>query len=139
MDNELALGILLQAYLWRWEIEVNFREEKTTNGCGDAQVRNEISAVKVPQFVVAMHAFVHLADYISAKLDTNISLPSAKWEKKNASQRNSTNNILNHFRGCYFYEKMGKSFSGFISKQCQIINALNPIIDAINPIFYIRR
>jgi hypothetical protein len=27
------------AYLWRWEIEVNFREEKTLIGCGQSQVR----------------------------------------------------------------------------------------------------
>jgi hypothetical protein len=40
-DNELFIEKLLQAYIWRWEIEVNFREEKTINGCGDAQVRNE--------------------------------------------------------------------------------------------------
>jgi hypothetical protein len=134
-DNDLEIGILLQAYLWRWQIEVNFREEKTTNGCGDAQVRNQISAVKVPQFVVAMHAFVHLADYIN----TGINLPRAKWEQEKIRLRTSTNNILNNFRGCYFFDKLGKSFSDFVVKQRQIINAINPIIDALNPIFYIRR
>lgn len=138
-DNDLEIAILLQGYLWRWEIEVNFREEKTTNGCGDAQVRNEISAVKVPQFVVAMHAFIHLADYINTKLNTAITLPRAKWEQQNIRLRTSTNNILNNFRGCYFFEKLGKSFSDFVVKQRQIINAINPIIDALNPIFYIRR
>ena len=138
-DNDLEIGILLQAYLWRWEIEVNFREEKTTNGCGDAQVRNQIAAVKVPQFVVAVHAFIHLADYINTKLNTGINLPRAKWEQKNIRLRTSTNNILNNFRGCYFFEKLGKSFSDFVVKQRQIINAINPIIDALNPIFYIRR
>ena len=102
-DNDLAIGILLQAYIWRWEIEVNFRDEKTINGCGEAQVRNEASSVKVPQFVVAMHAFVHLADHMSKQLETTVSLPKAKWEKKNASQRTTTNNVLNHFRGYYLY------------------------------------
>ena len=52
-DNNLEIEILLQAYLWRWEIEVNFREEKTTNGCGDAQVRNEIAAMKAQAFDLA--------------------------------------------------------------------------------------
>jgi hypothetical protein len=45
------------------------------------------------------------------------------------------NNILNNFRGCYVFEKLGKSFSDFVVKQGQIINAINPIINTINPFF----
>lgn len=138
-DNNLDIETLLQAYLWRWEIEVNFRDEKSTNGCGEAQVRNEIAAVKVPQFVVAMHAFVHLADHILKRSNKSIELPRAKWELKNTRLRPSTNNILNNFRGCYVFEKLEKSFSDFVAKQRLITNTINPIIDAINPLFYIRR
>lgn len=138
-DNDLDIGTLLQAYLWRWEIEVNFRDQKTNNGCGEAQVRNQISAVKVPQFVVAMHSFIHLANYIHTNLKPGIALPRAKWEQQKKEIRASTNNILNNFRGCYVFEKLGKSFSDFVVKQRQIINAINPIIDAINPVFYIRK
>ena len=138
-DNELDIETLLQAYLWRWEIEVNFRDEKSTNGCGEAQVRNEIAAVKAPQFIVAMHAFIHLADYMLTRLSPAMALPRAKWERKNRGLRTSTNNILNNFRGCYLFEKLGKSFSDFVVKQRLIINAINPIIDVLNPIFYIRR
>ena len=138
-DNDLDIETLLQAYLWRWEIEVNFRDEKSTNGCGEAQVRNESAAVKVPQFVVAMHAFVHLADYILKKQKTSEDLPKAKWENNITHIRTSTNNILNNFRGCYVFEKLGKSFSHFVLKQRQINNAINPIIDVVNPLFYIRR
>lgn len=138
-DNDLDIGTLLQAYLWRGEIEVNFHDEKSVNGCGEAQVRNQISAVKVPQFVVAMHAFIHLADYMLNKIDPALALPKAKWEQKNVRLRTSTNNILNNFRGCYVFEKLGKSFSDFVLKQRQIVNSINPIIDALNPIFYIRR
>lgn len=138
-DNDLEIKLLLQAYLWRWEIEVNFRDEKTTNGCGQAQVRNEIAAVKVPQFIVAMHAFIHLADYINTKVNPGINLPRAKWELQKNKHRTSIDNILNNFRGCYVFEKLGKSFSDFVVKQRLIINAINPIIDAINPIFYMRK
>ena len=138
-DNDLAIDKLLQAYLWRWEIEVNFREEKTTNGCGDAQVRNETAAMKVPQFVVAMHAFVQLANHITHKLSNNVVLPKAKWEKRNENKRPSTNNILNLFKGYFWYEKSNKSFSDFVIKQKQIANTLNPIIDPINQAFYQRK
>ncbi|MEP6553204.1 MAG: hypothetical protein ABJB11_06650, partial [Ferruginibacter sp.] len=90
-------------------------------------------------FVVAMHAFIHLADYILNRSTPAMTLPRAKWEQKNSRLRPSTNNILNNFRGCYVFEKLGKSFSDFVVKQHQIINAINPIIDVLNPIFYIRR
>lgn len=138
-DNNLDIKTLLQAYLWRWEIEVNFRDEKTINGCGQAQVRNEISAAKVPQFVVATHAFIHLAQYIHSKVNPSLGLPRAKWEQNKNGLRLSTNNILNNFRGCYVFEKIGKSFSDFVVKQRQIKNTINPIIDTLNPVFYLRK
>lgn len=138
-DNELDIEKLLQAYLWRWQIEVNFREEKTTNGCGDAQVRNIHSSVKVPQFVVAVHSFMHLADHIATKQNINIALPKAKWEKRNEGKRASTNNMLNIFRGYYWLEKTGNSFYDFVTNQHKVSNSFNPIISAINPIFYQRK
>ncbi|MEX2568682.1 MAG: hypothetical protein WD431_22255, partial [Cyclobacteriaceae bacterium] len=100
MMGHTALTISL-LYKNRWTIELNFRDEKSTNGCGEAQMRNGIAAVKVPQFVVAMHAFVHLADNILNNLNTATALPKAKWEQKNTRLRPSTNNILKNFRGCY--------------------------------------
>ena len=138
-DNNLEVEKLLQVYLWRWEIEVNFRDEKSINGCGEAQVRNEIAAVKVPQFVVAMYAFIHLANHVLSKINPDSKLPRAKWEQQNPTLRASTNNILNNFRGCFVFEKLGKSFSDFVVKQRQIINTINPMIHSINPLFYIRK
>ena len=138
-DNELSIEKFLQAYIWRWEIEVNFREEKTINGCGDAQVRNEISAAKLPAFVVAMHAFIHLADYITTKNNTNITLPKAKWEKKVPNQRASTNNILNLFRGHIWFDKIGKSFSDFVNNQHIIQSTNNSFNLCSNAVFYVRK
>ncbi|MDP2414646.1 transposase [Daejeonella sp.] len=138
-DNDLSIDKLLQAYIWRWEIEVNFREEKTTNGCGDAQVRNEISAAKLPAFVVAMHAFLHLADHILTKQNANLALPKAKWEERKPNQRASTNNLLNLFRGHYWYGKLGKSFSGFVTNQHQTQNAHNPLAECMSAVFYMRK
>jgi len=114
-------------------------KKKATNGCGDTQVRNEIAATKIPQFVVAMHAFVQLAEYINRKVNNNISLPKAKWERKNENKRPSTNNILNLFIGYYWYGHLGYSFCHFIVNQRQIRNSLNPIIKATNPVFYQRK
>ena len=41
-DPDLSLEEFLQSYLWRWGIEVNFREEKTLIGTGDAHIRTHI-------------------------------------------------------------------------------------------------
>lgn len=109
------------------------------NGCGDAQVRNEIAAEKVPQFVVAMHAFINLANQIAQRTKTDISLPKAKWEKQRTGARNSTNNLLNLFKGYYWYEKMGKSFYDFGVNQHKNTKSINHITDAISPVFYMRR
>ncbi|MCH8541897.1 MAG: hypothetical protein LAT58_14175, partial [Opitutales bacterium] len=43
-DPELPIEELLQQYIWRWDIEVNHRDEKTILGVGQAQVRKELWA-----------------------------------------------------------------------------------------------
>lgn len=52
-DPGLPLASLLQGYLWRWEIELNFRDEKTVMGAGEAQVRESAAVETVPSLIVA--------------------------------------------------------------------------------------
>jgi len=47
---------LVADYLARWEIEVNFRDEKTILGVGQAQVRNGQAVALLPSFLVACYA-----------------------------------------------------------------------------------
>ena len=49
---------LIAAYLARWEVEVNFREEKTLLGVGQAQVRNPESVARAPAFLVAAYSML---------------------------------------------------------------------------------
>jgi len=49
-DASLPLEQLLQGYIWRWEIEVNFRDEKTVMGVGQAGVRTDDSVKNLPAF-----------------------------------------------------------------------------------------
>lgn len=58
---ELPLEQMLQYYLWRWGIEVNFREEKTLIGTGEAQVRGEASNQHLPAMTVAAYAMLWIA------------------------------------------------------------------------------
>ena len=49
---------LIAAYLARWEVEVNFRDEKTLVGVGQAQVRSSQAVARAPAFLVACYALL---------------------------------------------------------------------------------
>lgn len=57
----LSVQMLVQAYFWRWDIEVNHRDEKQIIGVGQAQVRSEKSAERVPAFAVACYSMLLMA------------------------------------------------------------------------------
>ena len=47
-DPDMPLEEVLQYYIWRWDIEVNHRDEKQIIGVGQAQVRSEKSVSRHP-------------------------------------------------------------------------------------------
>ncbi len=49
---------LIAAHLARWEVEVNFRDEKTLLGVGQAQVRHPQSVACAPAFLVAAYSML---------------------------------------------------------------------------------
>jgi hypothetical protein len=57
-DLTTAASELIAAYLARWEVEVNFRDEKTLLGVGQAQVRHPQSVARAPAFLVAAYAML---------------------------------------------------------------------------------
>ena len=89
-DPHAPIEKLLQAYIWRWDIEVNFRDEKTLLGVGQAQVRHERSVENVPAFAVAAYAML-LTATIQAFGPTGKpdSLPSPKWRRKESLRASS--------------------------------------------------
>lgn len=95
-DPDLSLERLLQAYLWRWEIELNFRDEKTVMGVGEAQVRTRPAVETVPALVVASYAFLLLA--AAAGSNKVSSLPRPKWYPSKPSDRCSTQQMIALFR-----------------------------------------
>ncbi len=98
-DPGLALEDLLQEYLWRWDIEVNHRDEKTILGVGQAQVRNENSVENIPATAVAAFAMLHLAAikaYGPGGKPTAI--PEAKWRNPSKKRRPSTQDLVNELR-----------------------------------------
>ncbi|HEY5910553.1 MAG TPA: transposase [Verrucomicrobiae bacterium] len=57
-DLTTPAGELIAAYLARWEVEVNFRDEKTLLGVGQAQVRHAQSVARAPAFLVAAYSML---------------------------------------------------------------------------------
>jgi len=98
-DTELPLDQLIQAYVWRWDIEVNFRDEKTLLGLGQAQVRNQHSVETLPQLIVAAYAAMLLAAARTYGIDGSPKeLPPPKWRRNGAKQRTTTNDLINQMR-----------------------------------------
>jgi hypothetical protein len=92
---QLDLQTLLQGYVQRWDIEVNFREEKTLLGVGQAQVRNPHSVESVPALQVASYAMLLLA---MTRNHADL-LPPPKWADSPSTHRLSTQRALGQLRG----------------------------------------
>ena len=113
-DPEASIEELLQAYVWRWDIEVNFRDEKTLLGVGQAQVRHARSVENVPALAVAAYAMLLTsATGVYGPTGKPDSLPSPKWQRKK-TLRASTQSLLNHSR----HEVWARAirFSGFVTQ-----------------------
>ena len=95
-DADLPLEQLLQAYLWRWEIELNFRDEKTVLGVGEAQVRDPKASESVPSLIVASYSLLLLAAHKAGAHQGCV--PQPAWRKEKASDRLSTQQIIALFR-----------------------------------------
>ncbi len=122
-DLELPLERLLQAYLWRWEVELNFRDEKTVIGVGEAQVRSKAAVESVPAFVVAAYAFLLLAGTHQTHKTTI--LPQPKWRTSAPSKRLSTAAMIGLFRAQLWGKAMGVNLQDFAQYRPP---AANPIL-----------
>ena len=98
-DPALPLAEVLQAYLWRWGIEVNFRDEKSVLGVGEAQVHHEKSVRAVPAAAVAAYSFLLLAG-IGAYGPEGIpeELPDPKWMRGRKPRLCPTQRLISQLR-----------------------------------------
>jgi hypothetical protein len=100
-DPELDLAQLVQYYLWRWGIEVNFREEKTLLGAGDAQIRTPQSNRSLPTMVVAAYSLLWLAALRMHKRgDLPVGIATPKWRAKSKENQSlpSSGDLLRTLR-----------------------------------------
>ena len=100
-DPQLGLPILLQAYIDRWEIECNHRDEKSLIGAAQGQVWNSLAVTRLPQFQVAIYSLLLLASILAYGFQrTAVYLPLPRWRRK--SIRPSVLDLLNLLRDQIF-------------------------------------
>ncbi len=114
-DPQMTLEDFLQDYLWRWDIEVNFRDEKTLLGVGQAQVRTEASNQNAPALAVAAYALLLMASIKAyGKNGFPDRLLEAKWYRRKVQQRATTNELINQLRRELWSESLNRRhFSDF--------------------------
>lgn len=117
-DPELPLDKLLQYYLWRWDIEVNHRDEKQIIGVGQAQVRSPRSVDRQPALAVASYAILLLAAARAFGLDaTQGALPPPKWQSGRSKQRLSTEELIRQLRSevwAHAIDRLGVDSDDFV-------------------------
>lgn len=100
-DLKSSVEELVQAYFWRWDIEVNHRDEKQLIGVGDAQVRSPKSAERVPAFAVACYSMLLISAakaFGIAAADPVIDRPKWLTGSSHKPLRLSTRQLLSRLR-----------------------------------------
>lgn len=94
-DANMPMEQLIQAYFWRWGIEVNFKEEKQLFGAGQAQVRSPSSVLSAPAVCIATYAALLLAGiraYGFHSKPPSISPP--KWYTRKNNSRVTSSDLI---------------------------------------------
>ena len=89
---------LIQAYFARWQIEVNFRDEKSLLGLGEAQLWNPESVHREPALLVACYSCLLLASIMVFGDRRSPALePLPRW-RSDRPKRPSTRELLRTLR-----------------------------------------
>jgi hypothetical protein len=122
-DMDLDIKTIIQKYFDRWQIEVNFKEEKSLMGLGDAQVWSNKSVEKAPAFVASTYAALVLSSVILyGDKRQNLKHIYPKWRNK-PSKRPSCLDLMTQMRievhrSRFLEQKLGMKtdFEGFVTK-----------------------
>ena len=119
-DPQLPLELMLQYYLWRWDIETDHRQEKQIVGIGQAQVRNERSVERQPQFAAAAYAMLLLAAARAFSDETmDLALPPPKWLANRPKTRVTTQDLIRQLR----YEVWGEALAHLPGDSAHFVTA----------------
>jgi hypothetical protein len=115
-DPDLHPRDIIEAYFQRWDIEVNFREEKTLLGVGQAQVRNLSSVESAPALTVASYAMLLVSAQRAFGDSRDGLLPQPKWAADSTHTRVPAQQLIHQLRAEVWGRGLGiDHFSGFAS------------------------
>ena len=115
-DSELEPRQIIEAYFQRWDIEVNFRDEKTLLGVGHAQVRNTLSVESAPAFAVAAYGMLLVSGQLAFGNSDHGLMPQPKWAASSKGPRTSTQQLIHQLRAEVWGRGLGiECFSAFAS------------------------
>lgn len=98
-DPTLPLERVLQEYLWRWDIEVNLRDEKCLLGVSEAQLRQPEAVQRQPAGAVAAYGFLLLAAHDAYGHDGRPpSVPLPRWRRRMPPRRPTTGHLVSQLR-----------------------------------------
>ena len=137
-DPELPVDRLIQAYLWRWEVEVGFRDQKTLLGSGQAQVRTAAGVERVPALIAAAYSFMHLAMTKDSPDGNAIGhLPRPRWQRPNPDQRCTTQQAISAFRMQLWGRALGvRNLRDFVKRKQAQAKSPKKLHDPANAVFY---
>ncbi len=135
-DPRADTQVIVQRYIRRWDIEVNFRDEKTLLGVGEAQVREAHAVQNVTATQVAAYALLLTAACEAGPGDEAFALPRPKWQRKPPA-RATTARLVQQLR----YELWGRAmpFSGLVAPNASPRSPDNALHDPFPAVFYSSR
>lgn len=135
---DVPLEDLLQEYLWRWDIEVNFRDEKCLLGVSEAQLRQEEAVRRQPACAVAAYALLLLAAHKTYGPDRlPPAVPLAKWRRREPPRRATTGLLINQLRVELWSRHLRpESLSHFCSPPRPDQKSDKPATDLASALFY---
>ena len=139
-DPDLPVEQVLQSYLWRWDIEVNHRDEKQIIGVGEAQVRAPRSVDRQPALAVASYSILLLAAARVFGTDTPRGrLPLPKWQSKRPEQRLSTPELTRQLRSevwAQAIDRMVPNSNDFVTGLATSTKCSESILPAVSALLY---
>jgi len=137
-DPELPLATIVQQYLWRWDIEVNLRDEKCLLGVSEAQLRHPEAVRRHPAAAVAAYALLLLAAHKAYGTHGHPpDVPAPRWRARVVPRRATTSQLLSQLRVELWSHCLRKdSLRHFRSRSSSKVNPLKPVPNLATAVFY---
>ncbi len=136
-DPQLDPRQVIESYFQRWDIEVNFRDEKTLLGVGQAQVRHAVSVQSAPALAVAAYGLLLVSGQLAFGASRDGLLPPPQWAAASQGPRTSTQHLLHQIRAEVWGRGLGlDTFSGFAAKSTPTTKPHKPSFPLASAVCY---